>query len=133
MAIATKWKKVISKTGVSQNTIADAVGINRGWFSKVCNGTAVLTPDELWRMNAYLSSEFGILVEDAYDPLVYDMLHGHKFSARNKRAKLPSVPVRISGENAADVDRLVDNGAYDSRNKAVNALLRRSLENESAT
>ena len=84
MAIANKWKETIANAGVSQNTVADAIEINRGWFSKVTNGSAILSDDERQRADEILSREFGFTVADAYSAEMFDVLYGEQF-ARVKR------------------------------------------------
>ena len=127
MAIANKWKETIANAGVSQNTVADAIEINRGWFSKVTNGSAILSDEERIRADEALSREFGFVVSDAYDQATYNVLYGEQL-VRIKRSPKPAVQVRILGDVAERIDALVDSGAYESRNKAVNTILRRGLQ-----
>ena len=127
MAISNKWKETIANAGVSQNTVADAIEINRGWFSKITNGSAILSDDERIRADEILSREFGFTVADAYEPAMFDVLYGEQFTKAKRQSTKPPVQVRIHGELAERIDALVDCGAYESRNKAVNMILRRGL------
>ena len=128
MAIANKWKETIANAGVSQNTVADAIEINRGWFSKITNGSAILSDDERQRADEILSREFGFTVADAYEPAMFDVLYGEQLVRIKRESAKPPVQVRILGDVAARIDALVEDGVYESRNKAVNTILRRGLQ-----
>ena len=128
MAIANKWKETIANAGVSQNTVADAIEINRGWFSKVTNGSAILSDDERQRADEILSREFGFTVADAYSAEMFDVLYGEQFARVKRQSNKPPVQVRILGDVAERIDALVEDGVYESRNKAVNTILRRGLQ-----
>jgi transcriptional regulator with XRE-family HTH domain len=131
VAIRNNWKEIIIKHGISQNTVADAIGINRGWFSKITNGSAILSDEERRRADEALSAEFGFTVADAYDPAMFDVLYGEQL-VRLKRSQKPAVQVRILGDIAERIDELVDEGTFESRNKAVNSILRRGLQHEAS-
>ena len=128
MAIANKWKETIANAGVSQNTVADAIEINRGWFSKITNGSAILSDDERQRADEVLMREFGFTVADAYEPAMFDVLYGERFAKAKRESTKPPVQVRILGDVAERIDALVEDGVYESRNKAVNTILRRGLQ-----
>ncbi len=128
MAIANKWKETIANAGVSQNTVADAIEINRGWFSKVTNGSAILSDDERKHADEVLMREFGFTVADAYSAEMFDVLYGEQLVRIKRESTKPPVQVRILGDVAARIDALVEDGVYESRNKAVNTILRRGLQ-----
>ena len=105
MAIANKWKETIANAGVSQNTVADAIEINRGWFSKVTNGSAILSDEERQRADEILSREFGFTVAAVYNDSDDNKCCQPRQYKRQDNLVLIYLPLEIlhhAGDKAAD-------------------------------
>ena len=122
MAIGNRWKEVVAATGLSQNAFADKIGMNRGAFSRVCNGMMVMSEEEVVEADNVLVP-FGECVASAYDKETFRIICGRS----DLSAKRPPVKVRLYGYNANLVDACVSKGLYPSRDAAVNAIVGRSF------
>lgn len=126
MAIKNRWKEVIALAGISQNTFADAIGKNRGEFSRVCNGIMILDTDEFEKAMTFALDEYGVDIREAYPSAIFRHIYGQDFL----KERMKPAAVRIPAEIADKIDFCVSRGEYKSRNAATEIILRRHFENE---
>ena len=120
--IKNNWKKLLQKSYRSQNGLADQIGMGRDIMSRACSGIGLMPYESLEACCAVLECE----PTDIYDAETLSALYQVEHEARKK--KQPStVCVRIRKEFSDFIDGLVEDGMYESRNEAVNAILRSKL------
>lgn len=120
--IRNDWRKMLDRAGFSQNRLADTVGYNRGIMSRICTGAQVMPMDDLIACTEIL----GCKPTDIYDDAAFQVLYPD-VQPEVPKAKPSTVSIRIRKDVSDKLDRLVDSGIYDSRNEAVNGMLRGCL------
>lgn len=115
--IKTSLKKILAKSGKSQTAAARECGIAPSRFSDVVNGRAFLDEKEF----AVLCKVFGVEPGDVYDSDILEIVYAK--TERKRKDLTRSVQVRVSVPNIEWIDRLVENGTYESRCEAVNGII----------
>jgi len=119
--VATGWKKMLAKTGRSQKSFAQRLGVNVVEMNMVCQGRAFLDPYKFDRACELLECR----PTDLYAQDALEFLYGAD-------RKAPVVPKRMAQVRLEqDVQELVDFVANDehlTRAQAANAIIRRAFE-----
>ena len=120
--IANNWAKMIVKANITQNQLADAVGLNKGELSRVCSGKAVLAWDTLVACCAKLNC----VPVDIYGENELMVLYQVGVAEKPKRS--PRIRVQLCETACRLIDRAVDAGDYSSRREAVNDIIQEHLK-----
>lgn len=124
--IANNWKKCLAKANMTQNQLADAVGMNKGEMSRVCGGTAV----PAWEMLCACCKVLSCAPTDVYgdgELMVLYQIGAHVVEQVRKK-KPVRVRVQLCEEAYNLVDRAVDAGLYENRYEAVNEIIQERLK-----
>ena len=115
----TGWKKVMSRSGRSQRSTAQALSVNQAELSLVMQGRAFLTPEKFDRACELLDCR----PTEIYSTDVLSLMYGREQEQVRKRG------LRV--ELDADTRELVELVAADERltkTQAANAIIRRAYE-----
>lgn len=118
--VVTGWKKVLTKSGRSQRSLAKALDLNLIEVNLVAQGKAFLSPEK-FRMACEL---LGCRPTDIYSDGTLAFMYGGEEPAAPKKRR---VRIELDEEN---IDR-VDSLAQDERltmTQAANAIIRRAYE-----
>lgn len=117
--VATGWKKMITKTGRTQRSLADRLGVNVVEMNMVCQGRAFLDPCKFDRACELLCCR----PTDLYAADALEFLYGRPRETQRKR--------RARVELDEDTQELVEFVANDerlTRTQAANTIIRRAFE-----
>lgn len=117
--LATGWKKALTKSGRSQKSLAQALGINVVEMNMVAQGRAFLTPDKFSRACELLDCK----PSEIYSPEVLSFMCGiAQEPPRKRRAR-----VELDDDSLERVDSLAQEERL-TRSQAANAIIRRAYE-----
>lgn len=117
--VSTGWKKVLAKSGRSQRSFAERLGVNLVEMNMVAQGRAFLDPCKFERACELLDCR----PTDLYAQDALAFLYGKTNEPERKR--------RVRVELDSDTQELVDFVAADehlTRTQAANAIIRRAFE-----
>ena len=123
--IDNNWSELIAKTGLSQNKIAEKIGVRRGEFSRACRGQVVLEAGTL----ADAAAVLGVIPADIYGKHTLETLYQFDMmllgdTEEEARREVPATAnIRISGIAAMKLDALVGRGKFKSRNRACDEII----------
>lgn len=117
--IATGWKKVLTKSGRSQRSFAERLGVNLVEMNMVAQGRAFLDPCKFERACELLDCR----PTDLYAEDALTFLYGKTNTpARKRRAR-----VELDDDTQELVD-FVANDEHLTRTQATNAIIRRAFQ-----
>ena len=120
--IQNSWRKLLAKAGMTQNQLADSVGMNKGEMSRVCGGIAV----PAWDMLCACCAKLSCAPVDIYGENELLVLYQIGVSAKPK--KPPRIRVQLCEESCRMIDHAVDSGLYVNRYEAVNEIIQERLQ-----
>lgn len=115
--VQNRWKQQLARAGMKQNELADAVAMNRGELSRVCQGVGIVSLDKLEE----LCNVLGCKPIDVYGEDEMRVLY--QADVRKKPKKPTTVSIRIRSDVAEIIDEAVARGEYASRNEAANSII----------
>lgn len=117
--LATGWKKMLTKSGRSQRSMADRLGVNVTEMNMVCQGRAFLDPCKFDRACEILECR----PTDLYAEDTLAFLYGREREPQRKRGLRVELDddAREFVEFVADDERL-------TKTQAANAIIRRAFE-----
>lgn len=119
--IQNRWHAMLARAAMKQNDLADAVSVNKGVMSMICNGTRILPIEKV----AECARALHCSVADIYDADTLRVLYGiAPIESEDKQPEKRPVRVTIEPTLADAIDDMVAASVYSSRYEAVNALLR---------
>ncbi len=111
--IQNNWKRMLDKADIKQNSLAERAGINKGVLSMVVQGERILPMDKLETCLSLLDCTLG----DIYNARIQRVIYGVAPRPR-------SATVSLDANVVLALDELIEQGIYNSRKEAANALLR---------
>lgn len=122
--VTTRWKDIITRSGRSQRSLAQALSVNQAELSMVAQGRAFLTPGKFMRACELLQCK----PADLYKTDVLALMYGFTDETRAVPVVKKRPPsVRLDEDNLPLVDLLAAD-EHLTRAQAANAIIRRAFE-----